>query len=255
MSEATAFSAAALLIAVAFSCSTAERWLRRRRLHDAAWTVAMICFALGAAPFFLATETGWTPWLFRLFYLFGGVLTVPILALGTVYLLIKRRWANRLALVVALLSAFSAGVVLTAPLRVALVADRLNEGREVFGVLPRFLAAAGSGLGASVVIVGAVVSAARLLRADPHHSPAAKAGRGASPGSRLRLAGANALIAVGTLLISAKRPFVALSGSDEIGFAFALAVGLAVIFAGFLVASTPARRCAPQFGRATASSS
>lgn len=255
MSEATAFSATALLIAVAFSCSTAERWLRRRRLHDAAWTVAMICFALGAAPFFLATKTGWTPWLFRFFYLFGGVLTVPILALGTVYLLVERRWANRLALAVAMLSAFSAGVVLTAPLRMALVADRLNEGREVFGILPRFLAAAGSGLGASVVIVGAVVSAVRLLRADPRSAPAAKAGRRPSPESGSRLAGANALIAVGTLLISAKRPFVALSGSDEVGFAFALAFGLAVIFSGFLVASAPARHYAPGFKRAAASSS
>jgi hypothetical protein len=228
MADASAFAATAMLVAFAFSCCTGERWLRRRRRHDAAWTVAMACFAIGAGAFFLATATGWTSPLFRVFYLFGGVLTVPVLSLGTCYLLGSRRVADRLALGVALAGAFAAGVIVTAPLRVPLQPDRLNEGKEVFGVLPRLLAAVGSGVGALVVIVGALWSAWRLAR-----------GRRRSP-IAVRLCAANVLIALGTLLVSAKGPFVALTGSDEIGFAFALAAGLALIFAGFLVAAAPA---------------
>lgn len=233
--EASAFSAAALLIAGAFCCCTAERWLRRRRPYDAAWTAAMACFAIGAGAFFLATAGGWNSALFRVFYLFGGVLTVPVLALGTFYLLGGRRLADRLALGTALAGAFAAGVVLTAPLRAPLAPDRLNEGRVVFGVLPRAFAAVGSGLGALVVIVGALWSAGRLVRAGRH---------GAGPHAR-RLAGANALIAAGTLLISAKRPFEALTGNDEIAFSFALAAGLAVLFGGFLLAAGTARASSP----------
>jgi hypothetical protein len=102
----------------------------------------------------------------------------------------------------------------------------------VFGAVPRALAAVGSGLGATVVIVGAVWSAQRLLRAQ---AGASVAGRGRGGLAPRRLALANALIALGTLTISFKRPFVALSGSDETGFALALAAGLAVIFGGFLL--------------------
>ncbi len=206
----------------------------------------MVCFAGGAAPLVVATEAGWNQVLFRLFYLLGGIVTVPVLALGTVYLLAPRRLADQLSLAVALLAAFSAGVVLTAPLRVPLQPDRLNEGREVFGVLPRVLAASASGLGAMVVIVGAVLSAIGVLRrANPGHRQGSGDGFGDGLGrvphiGSRRLALANTLVAIGTVLISVKRPFVALSGSDEVGFAAALACGLAVLFAGFLVATAPA---------------
>ncbi len=234
MHSATAFAAAALVVAVAFACCTAERWVRRRRRHDAAWTVAMACFAVGAAALFGATAVGWNSALFRTFYLFGGVLTVPVLALGTAYLLGSRRTGDRAALATALISAFAAGVILTAPLHHPLDPGHLNEGSRVFGVLPRVLAAGGSGLGATVVIVGAGWSAWRLWR-----------GRHTAASPARRLTAANVLIAAGTLLISAKKPFVSLTGSDEIGFSFALALGLAVLFVGFLVASVPGGRRRP----------
>ncbi|MEZ5265024.1 MAG: hypothetical protein R2755_25320 [Acidimicrobiales bacterium] len=241
MQQASAFSAVALLVAVAFCCCTGERWLRRRRPYDAAWTAAMACFAIGAAAFFGATAVGWNAALFRIFYLFGGVLTVPVLALGTFYLLADRRLADRIALATALLGAFAAGVVLTAPLHAPLTPDRLNEGKVIFGVLPRVFAATGSGVGATVVIVGALWSAVRLARTRRR---ADATGRSGLPGRRM--VGANVSIALGTLLISAKGPFVALTGSDEIGFAFALAAGLVVIFAGVLLAATPVAARSPR---------
>ncbi len=213
----------------------------------------MLCFAGGALPLVMASETGWNPALFRLFYLLGGVVTVPVLALGTVYLVTPRRLADRVSLAVALFGAFATGVVLTAPLRGPLHADQLNEGREVFGVLPRVLAASASGLGALVVVVGALISGFGLLRAAGRQAagaalanlPATTNTVGVGTIGARRLASANALVAVGTLLVSAKRPFVALSGSDEVGFAAALACGLAVIFAGFLIATAAARSPTP----------
>ena len=68
-------------------------------------------------------------------------------------------------------------------------------------------------------------------------SPAGR-GRRATIGAT-RLAVANLLIAAGTLLVSLKRPFEVLAGSEETGFAMALSVGLAVVFVGFLVAAGP----------------
>lgn len=233
---AVAFSATSVLVAVAFTASTLERWSARRRRHDLAWTAAMALFALGALAYFSGVATGWRPWSFKLFYLAGGVLTVPVLALGTVYLLGGRRLGDRVALAVALVGAFATGVILTAPLSRPLDPDHLNAGREVLGLGPRILAAVGSGLGATVVIAGALWSAWRLWRGRGR--PGAHAG---PPQGAGRLVAANVAIAAGTLLISVKRPFEVLTGSDETGFALALSVGLAVMFAGFLLASVRSR--------------
>ena len=75
---------------------------------------------------------------------------------------------------------------------------------------------------ATVVIVGAVYSAVRLL--SDHTTP----GRG-------RLAAANGLVALGTLVLSSGGLVQGFVGHDE-AFALTLAAGIAVIYAGFLVA-------------------
>lgn len=233
MELSSLLGAAATVIAVAFCICTLDRFVTRGRRHEAAWSLSLALFAVGALAFLIGTTAGWAPWSFRLFYLTGGVLTVPVLAVGTVYLLAGRQVGDRVALAVALLGAYATGVVLTAPLVRPLDPDRMNEGREVLGAAPRVLAATGSGLGALVVIAGAVWSAVRLVR-----------GASPAPGAR-RAALANVLIAFGTLLISLKRPFEVLTGSDESGFAGALTTGLTVIFAGFLLATSVPRAPRP----------
>src|SRR6478752_10763013 len=82
-----ALAAAATLVAVAFGLSTLDRWLRRRRPYELAWTIALALFALGAGAMWWAETVGWALGSFRVFFLAGAVLNVPWLALGTVYLL------------------------------------------------------------------------------------------------------------------------------------------------------------------------
>ena len=85
-----ALAAAATLVASAFALSTLDRWLRRRRPHDLAWTVSLALFALGAGALWWAESTRWGLGAFRIFYLAGAILNVPWLALGTLYLLADR---------------------------------------------------------------------------------------------------------------------------------------------------------------------
>src|SRR5438067_12353690 len=98
----SALAGAATLVAAAFAMSTFERWLRRRRRHELAWTVALALFAIGALFLWIGASSGWTVPVFRGFYLFGAVVNVPVLAVGTVYLLGGRRAGDRWALAVAL---------------------------------------------------------------------------------------------------------------------------------------------------------
>lgn len=211
----TALAVAAALVALAFACSTYERWLARRRRHELAWSVALGFFSLAAFSLAAGAALGWSPITFRLFYLFGAIVNVPFLAVGTIYLLFGVRWGDRAGVTVALLAAFAGGVVLASPLTGPVPVDHLAQGKDVFGPAPRVFAAIGSGLGATVIFAGAVWSAIRHRRG--------------------RMLWANVLIAAGTATLSASG--LLNSVLDEMdGFAVTLVVGISVIFAGFLVA-------------------
>ncbi len=159
-----ALAAAATLVATAFAAATLERWLVRRRPHELAWTVSLAMFAAASAALWVAEAAGWSSPSFRAFYLFGAILNVPWLALGTVFLLAGRRIGDGVRWGLVLASGFAAGVLVTAPLRAPVPTDELPEGQELFEPLPRILAAVGSGVAALVVIAGALWSAWRLAR-------------------------------------------------------------------------------------------
>jgi hypothetical protein len=232
----SALAAAATLVSLAFAGCTFERWIDRRKPHELAWSVALGLFAGGAAALWWGAATGWTPFAFRVFYALGAVVDVPVLALGTVLLLARPRPARAAAIVVGLFGAFAIGVVLAAPVRGHVPVDELPRGSEVFGALPRVLAAAGSSVGALVLVGGALASALRLARR-----------RG--PG---RLVVANVLIALGTVLLGAGG--LLNSAVDEMtGFAISLVAGISAIFAGFLLTSPRPTGPAPAARAITAS--
>lgn len=216
----TALAVAAALISMAFAMSTYERWLARRARHEAAWTAALAMFSVASLFLAAGAGLGWTEWTFRGFYLFGAVANVPFLATGTIYLLGGRRAGDRAVVGVALAVAFAAGVMATAPLTGAVPVRHIPQGSEVFGPLPRILAATASGAGALVVLGGALWSALRYRSG--------------------RMLAANLLIALGTLITGASG--LLNSVLDEMdGFAITLVAGVAVLFAGFLVATAGPR--------------
>ena len=224
----TALAAAATVLAGAFAAATFERWLERRRRHDLAWSVALVLFAAGALALWAGAAVGWDAPTFRLFYLFGAIVNVPALALGTVYLLAGRRAGDVAAVGVALLSAFAAGVLAVAPLTGPIDPDHLPQGSDVFGPLPRVLAAVCSSVGALVVFGGAAWSAYRALRGRS----------GLRAGAARRLALANVVIAAGAATLSASG--LLNSVADEMAaFAITLTAGVALLFAGFLLATSP----------------
>jgi hypothetical protein len=136
--------------------------------------------------------------------------------LGTVYLLWGRRVGDRAALGVALACMFAVGVVITSPLHGSITRHALIQGSQVFGFLPRVLAAVGSGGGALVIVGGAVWSIISRRR---------------------RIA--NSLIAGGTLILGASGLLNSVADAMT-AFAVALLVGISVVFLGFLVAAAPA---------------
>ena len=157
------------------------------------------------------------------------MINVPWLALGTIYLLFGRGIGNRVRAVLLVFTGFAFGVMLAAPIHGVIPVTGIPVGKDHFGVLPRALAGAASGIGAIVVFVGAAWSAVRFARSR-------------KPGSG-RLAGGNALIALGVLVLSSGGLLQGIVGSDN-SFALSLAVGITVIYGGFVVASGTRRDAA-----------
>jgi hypothetical protein len=219
----TSVAVAASLVALAFAMFTFERWLLRRRRHELAWTVALAMFVLAAAALAAGAQAGWSGAIFRVFYLFGAIINVPFLALGTVYLLSDRRRGDEAAIGVAVFAAFAAGVVVTAPFRAPLPMNELVQGSKVFGPLPRVLAAVGSAGGAIVIFAGAAWSAWRAHSREGAH----------------RYVWSNGMIALGTLILGGSGTLNSVFGAMT-AFAVTLLVGIVVIFIGFLLASAPA---------------
>jgi len=225
----------ATAVATLFAEATFKRWRHKRSPHEAAWTVALALFALASAALATGASTGWDRGVFRVFYLLGAVLNVPWLALGTIYLLFGERAGRRVRAVLVFASGLAVGVLLTAPMTHDVTGSAtIPIGKEVFGVFPRVLAAVGSGLGALVVFGGAAWSAVRFARAARGRAAGPRPG-GPPPG---RMAAANALIALGTLVLSGGGTLQGVLGHDE-AFTVTLATGIAVIYAGFLVAARP----------------
>ncbi len=163
----------------------------------------------------------------------GAILNVPWLALGSVYLLFGRRIGDATRAWLIGLSGAAAGVVLIAPTKqVVLDPDELPKGSELFGVAPRVFAAVGSGVAALVIFAGAIWSLWRVLRR-----------RQPSVGTHQRIivapgrnAGGNALIALGTIVLSLSGTLAGRLGESR-AFIVTLLVGVVFLFAGFLVAS------------------
>lgn len=222
-----ALAATATVLACLFAMATFQRAAAGRGPHQWAWTVALVCFAAASAALALGTSTGWDAGTYKVFYLGGAILSVPWLALGTVFLVLGGPAGRRVRGWLVFFSGLAVGAVLLAGLE-PVSGTEIPVGHDVFTqALPRVLAAVASGLGATVVVVGALWSLARL--------------RGAAdvPG-RGRLAAANALVALGTLVLSSGGLVQGFVGHDE-AFALTLSVGIGVIYAGFLVADGSGR--------------
>ena len=229
----SALAGAAALVAAAFALSTFDRWHRRGQPQELAWTVAMTLFAIGSGALWWAEASGWSMFTFRVFFLAGAVLNVSWLALGTIYLLTNRNLADQLRRALVILSAFSTGVIAVAPTKRDIIAGEFPTARELFGVLPRIMAAVGSGVPALVIIFGALWSTWRVVKFQTTNLKSATQRTIIAP---TRLALGNVFVAVGTLVLSASGTLAGRLGKDR-AFAITLLVGLCILFVGFLVAS------------------
>lgn len=221
------FPLGAAVVSSVFAAQLARQFLAKRRPHQLAWTVALSMFALATLATAEGVRAGWTPALFRTYYLLGALINVPFLAVGTVYLLAPRRWAHAFAAVVVAASVVGAWSLLRAPLdAVALAAVKGVPESSVVIVgaapLPRALSRYYSYTAFAIVVLGAVWSSWRLTRRRSEHLR--------------RLATGNLMIAGGTFAVAAASIAIRLGKGSDVAalFSTGLLAGITLMFLGFL---------------------
>ncbi|MGH2719295.1 MAG: hypothetical protein ACRDJU_12045 [Actinomycetota bacterium] len=237
------FPLAAAIVAGAFATQMGRQFAAKRRPHQLAWTLALTMFAVATLVTAEGVRTGWTPALFRTFYLFGAVVNVPFLALGSVYLLAPRKWGHAFAAVVVAAGALGLKAVLDTQLHVArlqAVKGIPDFAKIIAGAAPlsRTLADYYSYTAFAIVVGGAVWSAWRLLRK----------GKGTGNDHLRRLASGNILIATGTTVVAAASIVVHFGKGSVVAalFSVGLLAGITLMFGGFRrTRSRPAPAVAP----------
>ncbi len=199
---------AAAVLALRLAGSLASRWRVRRAPELLAWSASLAAYAAASGALAWGAAHGWDEPSFRVYYLCGGLLTAPLLGVGSL-LLLGKRWAIPVALVY---SGLAAGIAAAEPLAEPVGGTSIPEAQEHLAFFPaRLLAVAGNSLG-TVLVVGIALA---TIRRRPL-------------GNALLIAGV-AVAAVGS----------ALAGLGEAETAAFSAVAIGLLYAGFV---TPARR-------------
>ena len=195
---------AAALLALRLAGGLAGRRRARPAPHLAAWAASLASYALASAGLAWGAAAGWNEAAFRVYYLFGGLLTAPLLGLGSL-LLIGRRAALPVALV---FCGLAVGVAVAEPLTADVSGTDIPDAQDHLDFLPvRLLAVVGNTVGTLAVVFVALAT----IRRRPL-------------GNTLILAGV-VVAAVGSALV----------GLGEAGTSASIAIAAALLYGGFVL--------------------
>jgi len=194
---------AAALLALRLAGGLAARRRETGRTEFGVWAASLVAYALAAAALAWGAAHGWDGRAFRAYYLFGGLLTAPLLGAGSLLLAGRRR-----ALAVALAYAgLAVGVAISVPLHGLFGGTAIPAAQDHLDFFPaRLLAILANSLG-TLAVAGVAVA---TLRQRPL---------------------ANLLIVAGVAIAAAGS---ALGGLGAAGGAVTIALGVLLLYLGFV---------------------
>ncbi|MCA1823036.1 MAG: hypothetical protein LC640_01965, partial [Frankia sp.] len=176
----------------------------------------------GCASLWYGVAFGWSGPSFRAYYICGALLSVPWLAMGELELLLRPAVA-RVVLAFLVLFSLDAAITLAAvPFtdHAVVLGTAIPAGKDFYGGLPLALVVVSNSLGTLVVVGGTLWSGWRAR------------GRGAAAAARFR----GTLVILAGVLAAASGGALTFLGREN-ALAASLAVGVALMYAGFVLAS------------------
>jgi hypothetical protein len=195
---------AAALVAFRLAGALVRRWRTRHAPELAAWAGSLLAYALACAALAWGAAAGWDARAFRAYYLFGGLLTAPLLGVGSL-LRAGVRWIGAVGLAYV---GLAVGVAVAVPVSGAFSGSGIPPAQDHLDLFPaRLLAIVGNGAGTLAAVAVAVLTIRR------------------------RLLG-NALVVAGLAVAAAGS---ALVGLGEAGTAAVFAAAACLLYLGFSV--------------------
>jgi hypothetical protein len=208
------FAFAAALLGLRLAGSLASRCRARRAPHLAAWSAALLSYSVASAALAWGAATGWDDRTFRVYYLFGGLLTAALLGVGSL-ILAGQRWALGVGLVY---TGLAIGIAVAVPLTEPVSGSSIPDAQEHLEFAPaRLVAVLGNSLG-TLAVVGVALA---TIRRRPL---------------------GNALILAGVTLAAAGSGLAGLGVAETAIF---IASAAALLYAGFLVPRSTSSGTAP----------
>src|SRR5205807_1276858 len=125
------------LLALRLAGALAARWRATGRAELAAWSAALLAYAIASAALAWGAAAGWDARAFRVYYLFGGLLTAPLLGLGSLLLHGWRRVTGPALVFVGL----AAGVAISVPVHGRFAGSGIPAAQDHLDFLPARLLA------------------------------------------------------------------------------------------------------------------
>jgi hypothetical protein len=206
----------AAMVGATFAVVVGRQYLARRKPYQAIWAVALAMFGAAAAFETIGQLAGWSDATYKGYYLFGGLLNVGWLGIGSLAILATPRIGRVAVIVMVVISLICVVAVLISHTNSILLKAQVPPAGaiDVPGVLPAIINTVGSLL----LVGGAAWSAWRSFR-------------GGAPRNRVLglavLAAGAFIVAGGHTLARTKGVYVVQPLSE--------ALGIAAMFTGYLV--------------------
>jgi hypothetical protein len=181
------------------------------------WMLGVICYGLGTVTESIVGLVGWSPWVFKAWYILGALLGGFPLAQGSVFLMMNRSIATWMMVIIGSLIVFASAAVVLSPLNYELVEETRLTGKVLGWTWIRYITPI-INIYAFIFLVGGAGYSAFKYSKDPVY--------------KNRFHG-NLLIALGGLLPGIGGSFTKF-GYTEVLYVAEL-LGIILIYCGYLV--------------------
>jgi hypothetical protein len=197
---------AAALLALRLTGAVARRWRARHTPDLAAWAAGLGAYAVACSALAWAAAAGWDDRVFRTYYLFGGLLSAPLLGAGS----LARAGVRSAGPIALVWVGLACGVMIAEPLSHPVSGSGIPAAQDHLDWFPaRVLALVGNAGGTIAIVVVALVTFRRR------------------PFNNLLLLLGIAVAAAGSALV----------GLGEAGTAAFFAVAVVLLYGGFMIQS------------------
>jgi hypothetical protein len=207
---------ASAIISFVFAILVLDQYFARRKSYHLLWTIGLFIFVVATITEFWSESQGNSPTVYRLWYLSGVLMVSAYLGMGTLYLLVKRKFTHIILAVLVILTLYAILRIFTSSISIS--SDQPLLGTT--GLFPKDVAAMAGvfpTFGFITFVGGALYSTWMFWRKRvlPY-----------------RVA-ANILIAIGGILMALSGSSGHLGDSIPSGYVYQL-LGIVVIFVGYM---------------------